>query len=441
MPKRINGWLTPDAIPEGTACRPLLIPNDPVWLGIVSGALSELTLTYRWQRYGAITPEQAAERMRVMFEQYMTEACAGGACPRQWRSNARAGTMQYSDDGGETWEDGDTVVPPPPQVQTPVGQDPACIAAANTVNVLAQVYEQTLDAWNTNTSIEFGQFAFATILGVLISTLLGAPVALVGAAWTVFSLAWDAASFLIEDYWTEQITAQLTCLYLRHLTIVDGIAVYDFDALQEEIMAQSWQSPLEGMANLIWAQVWYLNGIITADGLSHAAATTAITAWDCNDCEGNWEFTMTPDYVWRGAREFFGTRLYSCSNALRSSDLNPMGAVVEISPGVRVWHTELVANNTRLNWRYEMNVPGDTTITLVRVYWMTIGAVNPTDLQFRVNTDFRCNPALTGGNHVQFPMSLSGQSLTIEVLALFNQIRYGYVPYIIFSGTGRNPFL
>jgi hypothetical protein len=93
MPKRINAWHTPDSIPESTQCRALFIPDSVDWLAAVSGALSELTLPYRWEQVGVITPLQAAERMTVMLQAYYQGQCSNE--PPYWDE----------DDGGDA--DGD----------------------------------------------------------------------------------------------------------------------------------------------------------------------------------------------------------------------------------------------------------------------------------------------------------------------------------------------
>jgi hypothetical protein len=79
MSKRINAWHTPVSIPESTQCRALFIPDSVEWLAIVSGALSELTLPYRWEQVGAVTALEAAERMTAMLEQYYKVGCGGAA--------------------------------------------------------------------------------------------------------------------------------------------------------------------------------------------------------------------------------------------------------------------------------------------------------------------------------------------------------------------------
>jgi len=61
-------YLTPGTLPADTICRVLFIPNTLDWLAQVTGALQELTFEYNWEQYGAVTPGQAAEAMRTMFD-------------------------------------------------------------------------------------------------------------------------------------------------------------------------------------------------------------------------------------------------------------------------------------------------------------------------------------------------------------------------------------
>lgn len=74
-----RGYLTPETIPTATICRRLAIPEDMLIIAAVSGALSELTYSSNWQQFGAITPEQMAQRMSEMFSQYLeASACMIG---------------------------------------------------------------------------------------------------------------------------------------------------------------------------------------------------------------------------------------------------------------------------------------------------------------------------------------------------------------------------
>lgn len=63
-------YLTPASIPPATLCRALFIPDSEDWLAQVTGALQELTFAYNWESFGAVTPEQAADRMTTMFDAF-----------------------------------------------------------------------------------------------------------------------------------------------------------------------------------------------------------------------------------------------------------------------------------------------------------------------------------------------------------------------------------
>lgn len=60
-------WLTPDS-EGGFISRPLYIPAELV--PHVSGALLELTHSYRWEQFGNLTPEQCAALASQMMEVY-----------------------------------------------------------------------------------------------------------------------------------------------------------------------------------------------------------------------------------------------------------------------------------------------------------------------------------------------------------------------------------
>lgn len=65
------GWLTPETLPGATRCRALLIPDSEQWVAAVTGALLEMTFAYNWEKFGAVTPADAAERAGVMFDDFV----------------------------------------------------------------------------------------------------------------------------------------------------------------------------------------------------------------------------------------------------------------------------------------------------------------------------------------------------------------------------------
>lgn len=68
-------WLTPDDLPEGVTCRPLLIPDQEQIIAAIAGALLPLTYENNWQLFGAVTPAEIAVAMKTMFEQAFVEPC------------------------------------------------------------------------------------------------------------------------------------------------------------------------------------------------------------------------------------------------------------------------------------------------------------------------------------------------------------------------------
>jgi len=69
-------YLTPDAPPEGRFCRQLQIPDDPTWIGLVDGVLSQLAEAENWRGYGSLTPEETAELfLAMLLESWALEGC------------------------------------------------------------------------------------------------------------------------------------------------------------------------------------------------------------------------------------------------------------------------------------------------------------------------------------------------------------------------------
>jgi hypothetical protein len=64
-------YLAPDTAPTTTRTRTLSIPDDVRVLGAVNGALLELTYPQSWEQTGAVTPDEIAELMLIMFLEYL----------------------------------------------------------------------------------------------------------------------------------------------------------------------------------------------------------------------------------------------------------------------------------------------------------------------------------------------------------------------------------
>lgn len=53
-----HGYLTPETIPATTTRRWICFPDEQYILAAVNGALMELTYSYNWELFGAITPDE-----------------------------------------------------------------------------------------------------------------------------------------------------------------------------------------------------------------------------------------------------------------------------------------------------------------------------------------------------------------------------------------------
>lgn len=72
-------YLTPPSIPAVYACRRLIIPDDTEFIGAVNGALLELVNVHNWEKFGAVTPEEAAEAAQQMIFKMWDIPCMIGA--------------------------------------------------------------------------------------------------------------------------------------------------------------------------------------------------------------------------------------------------------------------------------------------------------------------------------------------------------------------------
>lgn len=71
----LRAWITPDDIPGTVICRPLYVPDEPIFIAAVNGALSLLQIPENWQQYAGVTPEEAAAAAATMLGLFWGEAC------------------------------------------------------------------------------------------------------------------------------------------------------------------------------------------------------------------------------------------------------------------------------------------------------------------------------------------------------------------------------
>lgn len=56
-----RAWLTPDALPTGTRCVQITVPDDEDFYAMLIGALVPLFSSESYEKHGTLTPEECAQ--------------------------------------------------------------------------------------------------------------------------------------------------------------------------------------------------------------------------------------------------------------------------------------------------------------------------------------------------------------------------------------------
>ena len=302
-------YLTPNSIEGGTddQCRLFRLPLELV--PYLTGAIAPLTEPWRWEQFGTMTVEEAAERWAAIL-QSVEETCGGDepvicdipADPdlgvefriRIIRRGAGGHTEELVD-GEWVTPTGDYEVPPLPAREEATEVDRLCLAAANASNVLATMYEEITDAIAIELSAAsvFGaiyDYAIA-VLGLFAGATAAAYASL---GKTFFDIFVETADTLGSDVWNADFTEELTCFMLAYAQD-DGFGHITFEwpvmrsAITEEFIKAGSEFDID--RGLLWGQVGYLFDILAADGIDAAGATTAIDEYECDNC-GDWCYTF-----------------------------------------------------------------------------------------------------------------------------------------------------
>jgi len=273
-------YLTPESIPEGTVCRPLLIPNSSEWLAIVSGALTELIKSWNWEQQGAVTVQEALDLMQTMIDNYYSQECCmppeNCPCPPIFRQGS-LGQEQVSFDAGETWTD--VAQPDLPIPPTIAGQSSKCLSARNLTEVTRLTYLAVVEAFEGGGSILLGITAFISVLATTIFFPPAAPLVSIffGSLWAVLS------SLVAGDFGAAEIS-ELTCLIYNVITEdASSRWVVDLDELLGAIEA-------EHPTGEFWAAIGYILRSADSYSVNQALQTRSVQEWDCADCEPVGEF-------------------------------------------------------------------------------------------------------------------------------------------------------
>lgn len=285
-------WLTPDSIPEGDTCRPLSIPDDSVWLALVSGALTELTQKFNWEKFGTLTVDETVAKMQEIIDSYYANPCGGCTLPGGGLiiRIGLHGHIEELGDGG-SWGDptGDYIIPPPDAREGGTATDQNCLAAKNAVNVLQQLYENLSESWASHLSEAEAGTEFIIAAGALIGFEF-APITLAIVAFleVVFAALYTALEYLGADLWDSDFTDQMICFLVDCALNDAGVVTFDWDCLMARLNSLTDSFGLSEIQLRLYLQVSYILYFIGGiDGLNLAARTTAIDNDDCSNC-GAW---------------------------------------------------------------------------------------------------------------------------------------------------------
>lgn len=283
-------YLTPEDIPEGDVCRPLSIPASTEWLALFSGALTELTKPYNWEKFGTLTVDETIAKMQSIIDNYFNAACGTCTIPggyRVIRLTTTGEIEELGDDGEWVAPSGDYVFPPPDVRTDGSPEDQICLAAKNAVNVLQILYESLADSWNTDLD---NAEALTALIAVFVARVgfAAAPIVygIMAFFLPIFFALYTALEFLIADLWDTDVSNQIACFLQNCATNTDGVVTFDYNCFTNQLNSLANQFSLTEDQLRLYIQIGYLMYCIGGiGGLNLAGGTTAITDDDCTMCE------------------------------------------------------------------------------------------------------------------------------------------------------------
>lgn len=299
------GYLTLDSIPEGRLCRPLFIPDDPMWLALFGGALTELQKTWNYQQFGTLTPEEMAAACETIINQWYAEICEQCELPDGQpvgRMN-EFGRFQMLEGGAWVSPTGDYEFPPLVPRSEATADERRCLAAANAALALKLVYEDLTDAYASGLS-QFETFvAFGLSLAARFVPALAAFAPIVASiAPVIFAEVYALLSFLTADLWDSTFDEQLQCILYDAASSPTDVVTFDFNKARNDITnALVFQFDLSLSQQRLALQLGYIMQFIGADGLDFAGGLDVVTSADC-ECPERWCHVWEPPTgtVWSG---------------------------------------------------------------------------------------------------------------------------------------------
>jgi len=288
-------FITPNNLPTGTFCRQILIPNDPYWIGLVSGALIPFTYASEWTQITGITTDEAASRWLTMLNQYWMSDCGGddmpceGNCPEVLRRiDPSSGQPQISTDGGSTW-----TLDPASAVAMLVAQPPPvpagvsgtkCDAATNGKQHIEDLIAGCSAQLTTAITVfDLAVAVMEIVLEIAILFISGGTasplvIALAPAIWGAAHSAFELGVSAFDAYWTTDERDKILCAL--YCTIGDDGS---FTSSQYSEFLTKWKG--DATPSPAFNFVYSALKPIGVKGLNNYCSYGETADADCSDCD------------------------------------------------------------------------------------------------------------------------------------------------------------
>jgi hypothetical protein len=286
-------FITPDVLPPDTFCRRLLIPNDPKWIGAVSGALIVMIYASEWESYGGITPDEAAARSKVMLDDFWASNGCGedmNCCDDQVRIkriNPVTGRPQISLDNGVTWQPDPADTQNNIQLLPPIVKEGSsntqCDAATNASEHINELITATGENLTTASTIFalavgiaeaiLGLFLILISAGTLTAPVTAVATAIWAAATSLFSLGISA----YNSYWTVDKQDAILCALYCTIGANGQFTEAQYQEFRTKILGQLPASPA---LDIVMTSI----NVGGATGLSQMASYGNAALADCSSC-------------------------------------------------------------------------------------------------------------------------------------------------------------
>jgi len=281
-------YLTPETVPEERACRALLIPDNSEWLALISGALTELQFRWNWEVQG-ITIDETLAVVNEIIDGYYT-GCLTSGCEQPdgfpiFRLTPD-GHVEMLQNGEYVEPYGDYAIPPIPAREEPTPEENKCLAAANAVYVLEQVYEIALDA--IQDGVQLVEFVARIIEGLgTLAFFAGTITAWFAGLWiAAWEFVFRGLALLTVDLWDLTFTDELRCVFYECATDNAGVVTFDYQCIMEKLNdPEIWTDLTLEKFRLLLQLEYIIMNIGGVDGLNQAGASTAVTEANCEGCD------------------------------------------------------------------------------------------------------------------------------------------------------------